>query len=408
MSGALAATPRVSEQTAVRLLRQMLEIPSPSCAESELASYLAEAMTGLGFDARVDETGNAVGRIDRGPGPHIMLLGHLDTVPGQIPVRTSAGKLYGRGASDAKGPLAAMVCAAASVTAFAGQISVIGVVEEEVPSARGAVAIRDSLPPPAACIVGEPSGKSSVVIGYKGKLDLQYSVTCPPGHPTSPAAKATELVADCWTALKDILGPVDHRVFARPGLTLESFSGDITTAVAKIGVRIPPGMDTDALLAELRSRLSTDTAAAGSLTVLGARSPYLADRRNPAIQALVTGIRRQSGRPTLLVKTATSDMNTLAEVWPSVPMATYGPGDSKLDHTDDEHIVLADYHWAIAVLSHALTQLSETLLPPPPHPHVPACRWRHRHVLAGPLAPSARCPACFGASCIGGPVPCTI
>ena len=365
MSGALAATPRVSEQTAVRLLRQMLEIPSPSCAESELASYLAEAMTGLGFDACVDETGNAVGRIDRGPGPHIMLLGHLDTVPGQIPVRSSAGKLYGRGASDAKGPLAAMVCAAASATAFAGQISVIGVVEEEVPSARGAVAIRDSLPPPAACIVGEPSGKSSVVIGYKGKLDLQYSVTCPPGHPTSPAAKATELVADCWTALKDILGPVDHRVFARPGLTLESFSGDITTAVAKIGVRIPPGMDTDALLAELRSRLSTNSAgtdSAGSLTVLGARSPYLADRRNPAIQALVTGIRRQSGRPTLLVKTATSDMNTLAEKW-DVPMACYGPGESKLDHTDDEHIVLADYHWAIAVLSHALTQLSETLLP---------------------------------------------
>jgi len=406
MSGALAATPRISEQTAVRLLRQMLEIPSPSCAESELASYLAEAMTGLGFDACVDETGNAVGRIDRGPGPHIMLLGHLDTVPGQIPVRSSAGKLFGRGASDAKGPLAAMVCAAASATAFAGQISVIGVVEEEVPSARGAVAIRDSLPPPAACIVGEPSGKSSVVIGYKGKLDLQYSVTCPPGHPTSPAAKATELVADCWTALKDILGPVDHRVFARPGLTLESFSGDITTAVAKIGVRIPPGMDTDALLAELRSRLSADSpgtdsaaagsagagsagagsAAAGTLTVLGARSPYLADRRNPAIQALVTGIRRQSGRPTLLVKTATSDMNTLSEKW-DVPMACYGPGESKLDHTDDEHIVLADYHWAIAVLSHALTQLSETLLPPQPQPQradgaigtLYRHRWRHRH-----------------------------
>jgi LysW-gamma-L-lysine carboxypeptidase len=42
-------------------------------------------------------------------------------------------------------------------------------------------------------------------------------------------------------------------------------------------------------------------------------------------------------------------------------MASYGPGESKLDHTDDEHIVLAAYFWAIAVLSHALTQLAETL-----------------------------------------------
>lgn len=355
MSGTSAATRPVSADAAVGLLLRMLEIPSPSCEESELAGYLTKAMTGLGFDAFVDQAGNAVGRIDRGPGPHVMLLGHLDTVPGHIPVRRVAGKLYGRGASDAKGPLAAMICAAAGVTAFTGQISVIGAVEEEVPSARGAVAIRDSQPPPGACIIGEPSGRSAVVIGYKGKLDLRYMVECPSAHPTSPAPKASELVADCWAALKEILGPTDHAVFARPGLTLESFSGDTTTAVARIGVRIPPGFDADALLAELRSRLT-----GGTLSVLGARSPCLADRRNPAVRALVAGIRRQSGQPTLLVKTATSDMNTLAEKW-DVPMASYGPGESKLDHTDDEHIVIDDYFWAITVLSHALTQLSETL-----------------------------------------------
>jgi LysW-gamma-L-lysine carboxypeptidase len=355
MSGGFAATGRVSAEAAIGLLRRMLEIPSSSCEESELASYLAEAMTGLGFDAFVDQAGNAVGRIDRGPGPHVMLLGHLDTVPGQIPVRRAAGNLYGRGASDAKGPLAAMICAAANAAAFTGKISVIGAVEEEVPSARGAVAVRDSQQPPAACIIGEPSGWSAVVIGYKGKLDLRYAVECPSAHPTSPAPKATELATDCWVALKDILGPTDHTVFARPGLTLESLSGDTATAVARIGVRIPPGLDTGALLAELRSRLT-----AGTLSVLGARSPCLADHRNPAVRALVAGIRRRSGQPRLLVKTATSDMNTLAEKW-DVPMASYGPGESKLDHTDEEHIAIDDYFLAITVLSDALTQLSQTL-----------------------------------------------
>jgi LysW-gamma-L-lysine carboxypeptidase len=49
-------------------------------------------------------------------------------------------------------------------------------------------------------------------------------------------------------------------------------------------------------------------------------------------------------------------MNTLAEVW-RVPMATYGPGDSRLDHGDDEHIVLADYFRAIDVLCLALAEL---------------------------------------------------
>lgn len=354
--GTLAAG-QIGERAAIRLLRRMLEIPSPSCGEGELASYLAEAMSGLGFAAHVDPAGNVVGVIDRGPGPHVMLLSHLDTVPGQIPVRSAAGRLYGRGASDAQGPLAAMICAAASATGFSGRISVIGAVEEEVPSARGAVAIRETYPRPDACIIGEPSGGSAVVVGYKGKLDLRYEVDCPSAHTTSPEPKATELVADCWTALKQILGPTDHTAFALPGATLESFSGDTARAQAQLGVRTPPGFDADALVAELRQRLP-----AGTLTVLGARSPCVADHRNPVVRALSAGIRTQSAQPSLVLKTATSDMNTLAEVW-DLPMASYGPGDSKLDHTDDENIVLADYLLAIAVLTHALTELADVLAP---------------------------------------------
>jgi LysW-gamma-L-lysine carboxypeptidase len=354
---AACAAGQIDGQAATGLLRRMLEIPSPSGEEGELARYLAGAMTSLGFAAQVDQAGNVVGVIDRGPGPHVMLLSHLDTVPDQIPVRLAGGRLYGRGASDAQGPLAAMICAAAGVTGFSGRISVIGAVEEEVPSARGAIAIRESYPRPDACIIGEPSGGCAVVVGYKGKLDLRYAVECPSAHTTSPEPKATELVADCWTALREILGPTDHTAFSQPGATLESFSGDTARAQAKLGVRTPPGFDADALLTGLRARLT-----AGTLTVLGARSPCVADRRNPVVRALSAGIRKQSAQPALVLKTATSDMNTLGEVW-DLPMASYGPGDSKLDHTSDENIVLADYFLAIAVLSHALTELAEVLAP---------------------------------------------
>ena len=344
--------PAVDRNRALRLLTRLLEIPSPSYEEAALAAELVPAMRELGFDAGIDAAGNVVGELRRGAGPTVLLIGHLDTVPGQLPVRSTGGRLYGRGAVDAKGPLAAMVCAAAAATGFAGRLVVAGAVEEETPRSRGAVAIRQTHEPPSAVIVGEPSGWSTVVLGYKGKLDLRYEVTCPPTHPSNPAPKATELAAGCWARLVELLGPAaGHATFDRPGATLTSISGDLTFARAELSVRTPPGFDAAGLVAALRGRLP-----AGRLTVLNSVPACRVGRRDPVASALFAGIRRLDGRPTAKVKTATSDMNTLAEVW-RVPMATYGPGDSRLDHGDDEHIVLADYFRAIDVLCLALAEL---------------------------------------------------
>ncbi|HEX6359003.1 M20/M25/M40 family metallo-hydrolase [Actinophytocola sp.] len=343
----------LTETHAVGLLRGMLEIPSPSYQERALADFLANAMVDLGFQARVDVVGNVIGVVERGDGPTLMLLGHLDTVPGELPVRAEDGKLYGRGAVDAKGPLAAMICAAAGAVDFPGRIVVIGVVEEETPGSRGAMAIRATHDRPDALIVGEPSGWSSVVLGYKGKLDLRYTVTCPATHPSNPAPKASELAVDCWAALVDLLGPdADHGVFSQPGATLVQLNADLISATADLSVRTPPGFDVDMLLHRLRGRLP-----AGNLEVLNSVTACRVGRATPTVRALVSGIRRLHAHPRLLVKTATSDMNTLAEVW-DIPMATYGPGDSRLDHADTEHIVLSDYLRGIDVLSVALSELA--------------------------------------------------
>lgn len=353
MSWAFTSSGEVTEADAVGLLRGMLEIPSPSYEERALADFLAEAMVDLGFQAQIDGVGNVVGTIERGDGPTLMLLGHLDTVPGQLPVRLEDGKLYGRGAVDAKGPLAAMICAAAGAVDFPGRIAVIGVVEEETPRSRGAMAIRATHEPPDALIVGEPSGWSSVVLGYKGKLDLRYTVECPAGHPSTPGPKASELAVACWAALVDLLGPdAGHDAFGRPGATLYRLDADLTSATADLSVRTPPDFDVDTLVRRLRDRLP-----AGELEVLNSVAACRADRANPAVRALVSGIRRLHARPRLAVKTGTSDMNTLAEVW-DVPMATYGPGDSSLDHAGTEHIVLSDYLRGIDVLSIAISELA--------------------------------------------------
>ncbi|GLY28384.1 M20/M25/M40 family metallo-hydrolase [Kineosporia sp. NBRC 101731] len=354
MKQALTAWGNITETYAAGLLRGMLEIPSPSYQERDQAAFLAAAMTDLGFRTHIDDVGNVIGVIERGDGPTLMLLGHLDTVPGPVPVRSEAGRLYGRGAVDAKGPLAAMICAAVGAVNFRGRLVVIGVVEEETPRSRGAMAIRATHDRPDALIIGEPSGWSNVVLGYKGKLDLRYTVACPATHPSNPVPKASELAVSCWDTLVDLLGPDSgHGVFDRPGATLVGINADQVTATADLSVRTPPGFDDTALVRTLRERLPV-----GDLEVLNSVAAHRVGRADPVVRALVTGARRLHVKPRLLVKTGTSDMNTLAEVW-DIPMATYGPGDSSLDHADDEHIVLSDYFRGIDVLTTAIEELTD-------------------------------------------------
>ncbi|MEU6769316.1 M20/M25/M40 family metallo-hydrolase [Streptomyces sp. NPDC046853] len=348
-----------SDTAALDLLHGMLRIPSPSYAEQEVAAYVVDALRTAGFTAGIDAAGNAVGEIRRGPGPTVMLLGHMDTVPGDIPVRRVGDRLYGRGAVDAKGPLAAMICAAAAAAAssgFRGRIVVVGAVEEETALSRGAVEIRRTHEPPDALIIGEPSGCDTVVLGYKGKLDLRYEVRCEATHPSNVLPKASELAARAWGELLALLGPdASHARFDSPGPTLTSIHGELDTATAEFSIRTPPGFDGEHLVKELSARLD-----AGTLEVVNAVDACRVGRNDPVVRALSVAVRAEGAAPRAKVKTGTSDMNTLAQKW-TVPMATYGPGDSALDHSDREHIELPQYLFGIRVLTRALAALDTHL-----------------------------------------------
>ncbi len=82
----------------------LLRIYSPSGHENAAVQWLVQHMQALGLRAHVDAAGNAVGTIGTGA-RHLLLLGHIDTVPGEIDVRAEGDVLYGRGAVDAKGAL---------------------------------------------------------------------------------------------------------------------------------------------------------------------------------------------------------------------------------------------------------------------------------------------------------------
>jgi len=105
---------------------------SPTGQESEAVAWLVRRMTELDFTkSHVDEVGNVIGVMGEGERRGV-LLGHIDTVPGEIPVRLEEGTVHGRGTVDAKGPLAAFVDAVARVGSVPGwQLIVVGAVGEE-------------------------------------------------------------------------------------------------------------------------------------------------------------------------------------------------------------------------------------------------------------------------------------
>ncbi|HZG67291.1 MAG TPA: M20/M25/M40 family metallo-hydrolase [Herpetosiphonaceae bacterium] len=255
-----SVTTNLDDDAAVGLLHGLVAAPSVSGAEQPAVSYLVNAMRRLGLDAWVDETGNAVGCAGEGS-PEIVLLGHIDTVPGDVPVRIEDGLLYGRGAVDAKGPLAAFAMAAARLQAcglLRGRIVVIGCVEEEAPSSRGAHGVLGRYHPDF-CIVGEPSGVGAITLGYKGSLRARVRLTQPCAHSAHDGQSVAERGCRLWEQVRAWAGEVNRgrdRAWEQvlPALLRISSGGDGLHEWCELGlsIRLPEDFTPGIVEARLR------------------------------------------------------------------------------------------------------------------------------------------------------------
>jgi LysW-gamma-L-lysine carboxypeptidase len=349
--------PRIAAAEAEALLQDLVRIPSLSGAETEASDFLKDWMADHGFQAHVDESGSAVG--ERGTGQlGIVLLGHIDTFPGEIPVRVEGRRLYGRGSVDAKGALAAFAVAAAGITPLPGvRLVVIGATEEEAASSRGARHARDRYHP-SACVIGEPSGWDRLTLGYKGRLNMAWAWSGALAHSAGPTRSAAEVAVDAWRSIEDYAnafnqGRVD--VFQQLGATLLSVqsSGDgvMGRSVLEVNLRLPPGLNPLELEELLRTRTTL-----GETSFSGHEAAFQASNNNPLTRAMRSAIRANAGQPRHVHKTGTSDMNVVGPIW-KCPIVAYGPGDSRLDHTPDEHVNLDEYLLSIQVLQTALETL---------------------------------------------------
>jgi len=346
----------------------MLAIPSYSGQEGALASYLVEQARQLGLTAYVDEVGNFIASTslhqhtsvgsEQQP---VVLLGHMDTVRGFIPVRIQDGLLYGRGAVDAKGPLAAFLCAAARLTQsdhLQRPIVVIGAVEEEAATSRGARAVINRYQP-HACIIGEPSGSQCVTIGYKGRLLVEYELARPLSHSAGPQQNSSEAAVAFWERIRTTADAWNSQhagsssfVSLNPSLRSINSEQNGLEEWTKllIGYRLPPEYEIAGLRTQLQRWAEADEA---HLSFAGEEVAFQTNRTTPLARAFIQAIRSTGGQPTFKYKTGTSDMNVVGPVW-GQNIVAYGPGDSRLDHTPHEHISIAEYTQAIDVLEAVL------------------------------------------------------
>ncbi len=336
------------------LLTAMLSVPSESGQEDAVASLLVSRLLRAEFDVDVDAVGNVIATWGDGP-ETVALVGHIDTVPGHIDVRRDGDVLHGRGAVDAKGPLATAIAAVSRQPRDgARRFVIVGAVEEET-SSIGARHLAESMAAPLSLVILEPSGWDAVTIGYKGSLRLRVSIDQAHAHGAGREPSAPDLCVGVVRALQDHAAQLngDSGVFDRVDirvLRFDSWSDGLSDrASVDLGVRTPPGCDADALI-----EVAQTAAPGASLCILGREPGIRTDRGSSLARCFVTAIRAQGGTPRFKVKTGTSDLNVLVPAWGCQAVA-YGPGDSKLDHTPDEHVSIAELERAVAVLEAALS-----------------------------------------------------
>ncbi|MBO0888960.1 M20/M25/M40 family metallo-hydrolase [Candidatus Bathyarchaeota archaeon] len=354
----------------VKLLHEMLETYSQSGSEAGMADLVKRELQSLGMNPRIDSAGNVLALLGR-EGPEILLCGHMDTVPGEIPVKLQDGFLYGRGAVDAKSSLAAMMLGASKAVIEEKcpvRVRLACVIKEETTSDGFKTIIADG-PSPDFAIFGEPSGLANIIVGYKGRILLQIECLTPGGHAASPwlTKNSAEEAHNFWTSLRQSLlcNESESKFNSLTGsLTGVATSGPDNSIPSHtrltIDLRTPPYTDPGTIIARIENLARTYSIEHPDVQLFviarEASNPSQADPHSRLVASCRGAIRRVTGEtPTLLKKTGTSDMNLLP---PATSAIAYGPGDSRLDHTDQERIEISEYLKSIEVYAETLKMIS--------------------------------------------------
>ena len=366
MNTSFTVTPRFC----IKMLEKALRLYTPSLGEKPMADFLADKCDDLSFDdIRIDEVGNLIAT--KGSGlPRILLCGHMDTVPGKIKVRKEGDWLYGRGASDAKAPLMAMLFAAASIQNNSGTVIFVGAVDEEG-NATGIKNLVKSKLDIDYAVFGEPSGIKQVTIAYKGRIAINLKINVGnSSHASAPwlSKNAIEESLIFTTELKKVLesGQENKKKGMLLTATVTEIKGGTSHNVTPkecdviMDIRIPVDMNCKVIEEKISTsvqEISKKRKVEAFHSILDETEPFEAPHNSPLVRAFTLGVMDvEHSRPTLIRKTGTGDMNVIGNQL-NIPVVTYGPGDPHASHTIDEKVSIDEYLRGIEVLKKTLQHL---------------------------------------------------
>ena len=357
--------------------------------EAGVAAELNAFLEGHRIPATVvevkDGRPNLLATVDSGrPGRHLLFCGHTDTVPPNAgsPIDLFAaeekeGRLYGRGASDMKGALAAMAGALIELKEDqplgAGKVTLAAVIDEEMESLGAEALIRSGFKADAA-VVGEPTD-NRIAVGHKGLEWLAIEFTGRAAHGSTPEAgiNAVAAAADFIRSVEDELVPAFQKrrdpVLGLPVINMGTISGgdQPSTVAAHCTVKLDRRWvttetieqvfaDFEALLAKVRKRrpgltTSVSRVPGGMATMI--HGPLRIEREHALVKAAqkaFSDLGNQAGD--LTVFPAWTDGALLSRE-ANIPTIIWGPGELNTAHSPLENIRLADVHMAARLYAEA-------------------------------------------------------
>ena len=327
----------------VKLTRELIEIPSVTGEEFQIGTSLAELLSRLGYQVALQELSKDRDNIiaTTAAPPSVVLSTHMDTVPPHLPAREDDEFIYGRGACDAKGIIAAQIAAAEKLRADSvDQVGLLFTVDEEVTSAGAKMANQHPIASQCRYLInGEPTD-NRLAVGTKGSLQVTIRTEGRAAHSAYPeqGESAIEKLLDVLNEIRRIEWPAD-----------ESF-GETTCNIGVISGGTRANVIPDEAHTTLQIRLAADSDSVKRLleaAVAGRATLDYKSVHDPVRLLAVDGIEQTIVR-------FTTDIPYLTN-W-GTPLLI-GPGSILDAHTDHERVAKKELLQAVDIYADIVRRL---------------------------------------------------
>lgn len=363
----------MNKQSLVNFTQRLVQQPSLTGEEGPVMQIVIDEMKSLGFDkVWMDENGSAIGIIEGSqPGKTLLFDAHTDTVgiaPGSVWTKDPFGGeivdgyLYGRGAADMKGALAAMVHSVGNVdrSKIAGRVVVSASVMEEVYEGGALKTVMDVIKPDYV-VIGE-SSNLNLVHGGRGRAEIHIETIGKPSHSSSPQLginavhlmmKVIEQVERIKLGEHPLLGPA---ILALTDIISEPYPGYSvipSRCKATYDRRLLPNETVEDVLGAIKSLPELKDIPFNAIIAQGEHLSYTGktltctkffpawelDKNHPFVKSSLKGIRASGLDPQLSAyRFCTNAAYSIGAA--GVPTIGFGPGTEADAHVVDERLSL--------------------------------------------------------------------